>query len=655
MTRPSRFVALAAIALLGLAACGGTRTPRPVAAAPPPPSTTAPSAGAGLPAPPSEDDAPVPITHTNPTWGSRNALVTLVEFSDFQCPFCAKVAPTLEKLRETYGPDDLRIVYKHFPLEFHAHARPAAEAAQGIFGLGGGEAFWRFFRKAYASTELPESFDAWAESAGVDVATFRSGMAAHRWAAAVDDDILAAKKLGVNGTPAFFINGVMLSGAQPFAKFQTLIDEAIIQAKDAIDHGVPRDHLYVVATTYNRKNGPSADDADEGAEDDTKAWKMPVGTSPVRGPKTALVTLVEFADFECPYCARVEPTLRNLAAAYGDRLRIVWKNNALPFHPRAEPAAELAYEARAEKGDASFWDAHDRLLDDPSHLEDEDLLSRARAMKLDVARVKSAVLAAKYKATLEADADLADELDANGTPFFFINGRRLVGAQPIERFRAVIDEEEAKARALLAKGVQAASIYDELQKQAAGPPPPEKKAVPVTAGAPSRGGPGAPVVIQEFADFQCPFCKRAEETVDKVLAAYPGRVRVLWRNMPLSFHADAALAAEAAMEAYAQKGSPGFWKMHDLLFANQAVADGLKRPALERYATQMGLDAAKFGRALDASVHQGEIDADTKAAETAQISGTPAFVINGFFLSGAQPYPRFRRLVERALAAGRAH
>ena len=95
---------------------------------------------------------------------------------------------------------------------------------------------------------------------------------------------------------------------------------------------------------------------------------------------------------------------------------------------------------------------------------------------------------------------------------------------------------------------------------------------------PSKGPTKAPVTVQVFSDFQCPFCSRVLPTLAQIEKKYAGRVRVVWRNMPLSFHGDARLAAQAAMEAHAQKGDGGFWKMHDLLFANQSKP----RPVLPR-------------------------------------------------------------------------
>ncbi len=112
-------------------------------------------------------------------------------------------------------------------------------------------------------------------------------------------------------------------------------------------------------------------------------------------------------------------------------------------------------------------------------------------------------------------------------------------------------------------------------------------------------------------------------------------------------HPDAPLASEAAREAFKQKGNDGFWKMHDKLFTNQQK---LKREDLDGYAKDIGLDAGKFKAALDSHTHKDTVDAASKAGDGAGITGTPAFIINGYFVSGAQPYPKFRKIIERALA-----
>jgi protein-disulfide isomerase len=172
--------------------------------------------------------------------------------------------------------------------------------------------------------------------------------------------------------------------------------------------------------------------------------------------------------------------------------------------------------------------------------------------------------------------------------------------------------------------------------------------VPERAGAPSLGSASAPVTIQLFSDFQCPFCARLKPTLEAVLAAYPGRVRVVWRNYPLPFHADARPAAEAALEAQAQGGDSLFWQMHEKLFENPRALD---RASLERHARELGLDVARFRQALDDHRHAAAIDADIAAADSTGLSmGTPTCFVNGRAIQGAQPLDAFRTAIDRALA-----
>jgi protein-disulfide isomerase len=605
----------------------------------------------------SDEESPVPVSAKDPVWGNRNAPVTVVVFSDFQCPFCSRVEPTLEQVRTTYGPDKVRVVWKNEPLPFHPNAKPAAEAAQGVFTLAGNDAFWKFHDTAFKNQQQlsADSYEKWAQAAGVkDMAKFKAGIAAHTWADKVDKDHAVAKAAGVNGTPAFYINGVSLSGAQPFDKFKAVIDQELSKAQAKIASGTSKDRIYVAMSQENKKNAPApAADEEEGEKEDTKTvFKVPVAgsASTWASADKALVTIVEFSDFQCPYCKRVEDSLKKIHENYGDKVRLVWKNEPLPFHPRAIPAAQLALEARAEKGDKGFWEAHAKLFDLQPKLEDADLEGAAKDLGLNVDKVKDAIKTQKYKKEIDADADLGDDLQASGTPHFFINGRRLVGAQPYEKFQKIIDEEITKAKDLLSKGTPQKDLYETMIKDGKGAPEAEKKQMPSIAGAPSKGNKNAKVTIVEFSDFQCPFCSRAEDAVNEVMKNYGEKVNFVWRNLPLPMHPEAPLAAQAAQEAFKQKGPDAFWKMHDLLYQNQKTPDGLKREALDKYAQQLNLDMGKWKTALDNQTHKAEVDADAKMGNDIGISGTPAFVINGYFISGAQPYPKFRKLIEKALA-----
>lgn len=593
-----------------------------------------------------EIDAAVPIAPDDPVWGSRLAPVTIVEFSDFECPFCAKAEIAIDELKRTYGPARLRIVFKHFPLPFHAHARDAAEAAAGVMALAGSRGFWAFHALAFTTqSELGSGvFEQWAAQSGANVTALRAGLERHTWADKVHRDEELAAKLGARGTPQFFINGVSLGGARPLEDFKELVDAELGKAQEELVRGTASERVYRTRTDANFKTPAAARDDDDTVS--TDVFKVPVGTSPVRGDKAAPVTIVEFSDYECPFCKRVQPTLKSVLEAYPRDVRLVWKHSPLPFHKRAEPAAELSLEARAEKGDAGFWDVHDRIFAEAA-LEDADLLRVAAAARLDTKKVSSALSSRKWQKTIDADADLGDDVQANGTPHFFVNGRRLVGAQPEAKFKALIDEELAKARAAVAAGTPAVKVYDTIIAQGHSSPPVfEKRAMPDAKGFPARGAGNAPVTIVQFSDFECPYCKVAEAALGDVLKAYSGKVRIVWRNYPLPSHVRARLAAEAALEARAQKGDTGFQRMREALFTN---ADHLERTDLEGYAQQQGLDIARLKAALDGHTHAAAIDADIDAAKAAKLDGVPALFINGTYIAGAQPYRKLRRAVDAAL------
>jgi protein-disulfide isomerase len=649
---------LAVLAVLAvLVACASAPPPPPVVETPSSAEAAAkplPVAVAAEPAEPVEADpgTAVPVTRADATRGDPLAPVTFVVFGDYQCPFTARLVATLAELERTYGPAKLRVVWKHKPLPFHAQARPAAIAAETVLALGGPKAFWRFHDLAFENQRSlgPDSFAVWAEAAGVDGAAFREAFDAKSFAGKLDRDAELADKLGVVGTPASFVNGVFISGAQPREKLAAEIDKQLAAA-DALAHdGVAPALVYARLSDKNfvapAKKAPTAPEPE-----DTAVWRVPVGGSPVRGKPTALVTLVEFADYQCPFCGRVAPTIAQLEAEYGDRLRVAFKHEPLPFHPRAEPAAELAIEARAQKGDAGFWRMHETLFANQAKLSDADLEGYAAALGLDAKRAMAAVASHKHKAVIDRDQDLAEDVKAVGTPHFFINGRRLVGAQPIEKFRALVDEAIQRAEGLVKSGVAPARVYDAIQKDAKVGSAFERIVLPApTANSPGKGArPGAKVVVQMFADFQCPFCKRAQPTIDALIAAFPGHVRVVFRQLSLPFHADAALAAEASMEAFAQKGEAGFWKMAERLWEAQGGPDGLARPALERAAMEAGLDMNRFRAALDGRVHRAAVEADAALAQKASITGTPGFAVNDYFVGGAQPLAQFERAVKKAL------
>ncbi|HIF98073.1 MAG TPA: hypothetical protein EYQ54_13790 [Myxococcales bacterium] len=160
--------------------------------------------------------------------GSVNAPVTLVEFSDFQCPFCSRVTGTLDQIENTYG-DKVRIVFKHLPLAMHSRA-PMAHAASEAANRQG--KFWEMHDLIFSNQrELSEAkFVEYAGKIGLDVDRFKKDLASASVKARVDADAAEARKLGVTGTPGFFVNGYFLSGAKPFSEFKRVIDAQLAKS-----------------------------------------------------------------------------------------------------------------------------------------------------------------------------------------------------------------------------------------------------------------------------------------------------------------------------------------------------------------------------------------------------------------------------------------
>ena len=162
------------------------------------------------------------------------------------------------------------------------------------------------------------------------------------------------------------------------------------------------------------------------------------GKSPAKGGANAQIEVIEFADFQCPYCLAAAPTVKKVLETYGDRIRLVYRHYPLPNHPQARPAAEAAQCAN-EQG--QFWPYHDRLFAEAGKLSDADLKKAAADLGMDAARFNTCVDEHRYKAVVEADQQAGNDAGVNGTPAFFVNGRLLSGAQPFEAFKRVIDEE----------------------------------------------------------------------------------------------------------------------------------------------------------------------------------------------------------------------
>ena len=163
---------------------------------------------------------------------------------------------------------------------------------------------------------------------------------------------------------------------------------------------------------------------------------------------------------------------------------------------------------------------------------------------------------------------------------------------------------------------------------------------------PSIGPVDAPVTIVQFAEFQCPYCGKARESLAQVEKAYPGKVRFVFRDFPLGFH-DRAIPAAVAANCAGKQDPAKYWKVHDILMTNQRA---LQEPDLERAAQEAGVDMAKWKSCRTEVAMEEEVKKDMADGEAVGVSGTPAFFVNGIFLNGAVPFERFKSIIDRELA-----
>jgi protein-disulfide isomerase len=224
--------------------------------------------------------------------------------------------------------------------------------------------------------------------------------------------------------------------------------------------------------------------------------------------------------------------------------------------------------------------------------------------------------------------------------------------QVFDQYRSQLPPDEGQARqqiVMFLKNQARAQTEADLQQrlfEAAGvevlldPPRVEPK---IESWNPKRGGVDAPVVLVEYTDYQCPYCDRAQPTIDAIRERYGDNVLHVFKNLPLPMHQQATLAAEAALCADDQGK---FWELHDWLFANK---NNISRDTLMVQADSLGLDLESFGACVDQRTYQDEVEADTAEANSFGIRGTPGFTVNGRVLTGAQPLENFVTVIDDEL------
>jgi protein-disulfide isomerase len=384
------------------------------------------------------------------------------------------------------------------------------------------------------------------------------------------------------------------------------------------------------------------------------------------GDPDAPVEIVEFTDYQCPYCQRhglqtMPLVIENLVES-GQAYYAIKDLPLEGIHPEARSASIAA---RCAGDQDAYLPMHDAIFEnqaewsgvaDGANAIFSDL---AAELDLDVDAFDTCLVDDRLAEGVQANVDEAQALGIGGTPFFFVDGYAMTGAQPYEVFEVVVElaEDDALGQVLEEQARQAYAAMLAQQAAAAQPTPAlPNEPVDVPLGdAHAIGDPDAPVTIVEYTDYQCPFCARhAQQTFGQIADELieSGQVRYVFKALPLDqIHPQAALAAEAARCAGAQEADK-FVAMHDRLFEEQRSWSGQADAAdlFVSYADDLGLDGGDFTACLESGQFQAAVQADALEARDLGFNGTPAFLINGQPLVGAQPYEVFEQAIESLVA-----
>jgi protein-disulfide isomerase len=476
------------------------------------------------------------------------------------------------------------------------------------------------------------------------------------------DRALARKLLlvGAQSIPSgFFANGRWVKGKEDDER-RRAVEEELGAAKEALAKGIAREAIYVERVLANYQV------EDVLPEEARQRWLAPVDGVAARGPADAHVTLVEWGDYQCPFCRRAHATVAALEKKYTGKIRTVFRHRPLPFHKGAGELAALTLEARAQKGDVAFFAVHDALMagkgdaiafrplhdareavdvakrkgdkaaikDAETKLKEETdklrppLETFAKEMGLDPKKTATAVLGGAWDGPIELDEQAGDDAGVSGTPTFFVNGRKIVGAQPEELFSALVDLELAVP----------AKPYAELQKSAKK----RTRELPKLDGDPSRGPKKAKLTLDVYCNYSGWFAQCVERAyeVKELEAQWRGQIRVVWHALRAPGEHD-TFVVSALHEAREQKGDAGFFKLNDAILATTGPID---RGAIEALGKKAGLDAKKLAAALDSRKHEETEEARAREARAAGLLGATV-VLEGHFLAG----DRLKRAVALAM------
>lgn len=559
--------------------------------------------------------------------GPADAPVHIVEFADFECGYCAKVQPTLQRLFEAF-PGKVRLTIVHTPLAFHKRARPASLASLAAARQG---RFWQMHDRLFAAhTELSDAaFKAHASALELDLPRFTEDLADPKLEADIERHMGIGRAIGVDSTPTFYVNGTELPGAVPYAWFEALVRDEIRRAKGTPGFARARTAAAFPALARVAYPGPHAappSDEAAAAKPRPERYKIAIhADDPSKGPTDALVTIVEFADFECPYCAVVAPVVERVRADRPEDVRVVFKHMPLRNHRFALVAAAISLCAADQD---AFWPIHDALFahDWRQGLSPESFAAMAQGAKIDAEKVGACLEQGGHRDTLLRHMDDAHHAEVQGTPTLFVNGRPVRGAADESTLGDLVDAELERARAKVSGGTAKADVYAAtVADGAVNPPFSETTHDFDRAGLDLRGPGDAKARVTVFSAFGCRFCDAFSAELGELSERLGDRVSIAFKAFPTPGDAPGMQALRAAFCA----GEQGrFWAVHDRL-APVATADLPIAVSGLSSDSELALDKGRYDACVAGEGVDDLIARDVAEALRAGVYGGPTVFVNG--------------------------
>ncbi len=342
-----------------------------------------------------------------PVW--RFALLPLVPLV---LAGCARTdAQTTSKPREAQGPGSVVAEVDGVPVTFEEMEKRAAQALHAVR-----QEEYDARRQAIEEIVYERLLEKEAKRRGLSVPELQK--------AEIDEKVALVTPAEVAAT---YERAKPRLGGKSLVQVRGDIETALAQQRTVQRRAALRDELLAASKVKLKLEAPRV------------AIEIPAKT-PVVGPADAPITLVEYSDYQCPYCHKAQQSIDQVMERYAGKVRFVHQEYPLSFHPRAF-AASLAARCADEQG--KFWEFHRSLMLSPGNFEDADLHSRAQSLGLDAEKLQACVGSGRYDGVVRTAMNAGNAVGVNSTPTFFINGRRVTGAVPFETFQQLIDEELA--------------------------------------------------------------------------------------------------------------------------------------------------------------------------------------------------------------------